>query len=272
MLEAYQQGNIDPSSPMSGNSPSDTGYRFPRAPSPFMMFLWRIAIQMDLGTANCGQELVFPPPAQGQDSFHRTWISRIASPEKTEWALAEFALDDLYHHTMHLEQFAIKTRSSPFYTPSDEEVIRQGVEKLWDMHQHWKSREVVRQAARVENSHRQISGTSDAGEFLHYGPPLTFQNEMFTRMLLYHTERIIQIDCILVPSLRKPGERRFRAAVEVCRIIAGVKNMNEGKGIGQYFQGLNHAGIVFDPILFPDGFSDVAGADCRVQVGGREVV
>jgi hypothetical protein len=221
-----------------------------------MMFLWRIAIQMDLGIANRGQELVFPSPVQGQDWFHRTWISRITSPKNTEWALAEFALDDLYHHTMHLEQLAVKLRSSPLYDPIlDEQIINEGVERLWQMHQHWKTRDIVRQAAQLENLHRQILPTLDAGQFLHYGPPLTFQNEMFTRMLLYHTERNIQIDCIVTPSLRKPSERRIRAAVEVCRIIAGVKNMNEGKGIGQYFQGLVHAGIVFDPVTFPEGLS-----------------
>ena len=73
-------------------------------------------------------------------------------------------------------------------------------------------------------------------------------------MLLYHTERIIQIDIILVPNLDHPSERRVRAAVELCRIIAGVKDMLEGQGgIGQYFQALNNAGIVFDPHEYPDG-------------------
>ena len=73
-------------------------------------------------------------------------------------------------------------------------------------------------------------------------------------MLLYHTERIIQIDGILSPILTAPSDRRLRAAIEVCRIIAGVENMMADKGgIGQYFQGLNNAGIVFDPHKYPDG-------------------
>ena len=70
---------------------------------------------MDIALGNRGQDLVFPSPAPNQDDFHRTWISRIASPEATEWALAEFALDDLHHHTLHLEKFAQKLRSSSFY-------------------------------------------------------------------------------------------------------------------------------------------------------------
>ena len=73
-------------------------------------------------------------------------------------------------------------------------------------------------------------------------------------MLLYHTERVIQIDIILSPTLTAPSERRVRAAIEVCRIIAGVENMMADKGgIGQYFQGLNNAGIVFDPRKYPNG-------------------
>jgi hypothetical protein len=72
-------------------------------------------------------------------------------------------------------------------------------------------------------------------------------------MLLYHTERIIQIDGILRPVLTEPSEQRVRAAIEVCRIIAGVEDMAGGGGIGQYFQGLNNAGIVFDPRTHPEG-------------------
>ena len=247
MLEAYQQGNLDgtPGSP----------YKIPRDPSPFMMFLWRIAIQMDLAIGNRGQQLVFPSPAPGQDDFHRTWISKIASPEATEWALAEFALDDLFHHSIHLEQLAAKLRSSPFYDQESHEAgIREGVENLWEMHRHWKTREIVRKAAKVENQYRHGNPiTENTGQFLHYGPPLRFQNEFFVRMLIYHTERIIQIDSILTPSLKTPSERRVRAAIEVCRIVAGVRDMNEGGSIGQYFQGLNNAGIVFDPQKYPEG-------------------
>ena len=249
MLEQYQQGHLD------GTPGSPPFVKLPRDPSPFMMFLWRIAIQMDLALGNRGQELVFPPPAPDQDAFHRTWIQRIASPKATEWALAEFALDDLHHHTLHLEKLALKIRASPYYDPdADERRIALGVEKLWSMHAAWKTREIVRQAARDENLHRaQFPITDTRGQFLRYGPPLRFQNEFFVRMLLYHTERIIEIDGILRPRLTDPSERRLRAAIEVCRIIAGVEDMAGGGGIGQYFQGLNNAGIVFDPRGYPEG-------------------
>jgi hypothetical protein len=102
-----------------------------------------------------------------------------------------------------------------------------------------------------------LSKTSELagrGVFLHYRPPLAFANEMFTRMLIYHTERVIQIDRIYHPDLRLASGRRLRAAIEVCRIIAGVKSLEGGGGIGQYFQGLNSAGLVFDPAVFPKGY------------------
>ena len=256
MLESYQNARAENSSPASSSSGSDTP-RLPRNPSPLMMFLWRIAIQMDLACGQRGQDLVFPPTAQNQEDFHRLWISRIASPESTEWALAEFALDDLHHHTLHLEKLSIQLRSSPSYDPiRDEEQLTQGVANLLAMHEHWKTREIVRQAARVENLYRQqYPTTDDTPTFLHYGPPLWFTNEYFARMLLYHTERIIQIDIIRSPNLDCPSEQRVRAAVELCRIIAGVRDMLAGKGggIGQYFQALNNAGIVFDPRTYPDG-------------------
>lgn len=250
MLEQYQQCRLD--GPRRHSLPL---LKAPRPPSPFMMFLWRIAIQMDLALGNRGQELVFPSPMPGQDDFHRQWISRIASPERTEWALAEFALDDLHHHTLSLEKLAIKLRSSPFYNVvADEARIKAGVDRLWDMHQRWKSREVVRQAAQAENLYRQRHPIEDSeGQFLRYGPPLRFQNEFLVRMLLYHTERVIHIDGILTQSLTKPSGRCIRAAIEVCRLVAGVKDMGAGGGIGQYFQGLNHAGLVFDPRKYPDG-------------------
>jgi hypothetical protein len=250
MLETYQQGPLDGSPSMQ--------YHVPRTPSPFMMFLWRIAIQMDLALGNRGQDLVFPSPAPNQDDFHRSWISRIASSEATEWALAEFALDDLHHHTLHLEKATQKLRSSPVYDSTmHEAMIATSVDELWDMHRQWKSREVVRKAAREETLYRQKFPIKDnSGQFLHYAPPLRFQNEFFVRMLLYHTERIIQIDGILSPTLTAPSDRRLRAAIEVCRIIAGVEDMMADKGgIGQYFQGLNNAGIVFDPHKYPDGLT-----------------
>jgi Fungal specific transcription factor domain len=246
MLEVYQQ------SPLDGTR----SLKAPRTPSPFMMFLWRIAIQMDIALGNRGQELVFPPTAPNQDDFHRTWISRISSPEATEWALAEFSLDDLHHHTLHLEKLSINLRSSPLYDPVvDESRIRTQVEKLWEMHGHWKLREIVQKEAKKENLHRrQFPILDNSGQFLNYAPPLRFQNEFFVRMLLYHTERIIQIDVILSPSFAIVSEKRVRAAIEVCRIIAGVEDMSAGEGgIGQYFQGLNNAGIVFDPRKYPDG-------------------
>jgi hypothetical protein len=249
MLEQYQQGHLD------GTPSSPPFVKLHRHPSPFMMFLWRIAIQMDLALGNRGQELVFPPPAPDQDSFHRTWISRISSPQSTEWALAEFALDDLHHHTLHLEKLAVKIRSSATYNPVlDEPRIASAVESLWTLHRAWKTRDIVRQAARAENVYRAQFPITDArGQFLRYGPPLRFQNEFFVRMLLYHTERIIQIDGILRPVLTEPSEQKVRAAIEVCRIIAGVEDMAGGGGIGQYFQGLNNAGIVFDPRTHPEG-------------------
>jgi Fungal specific transcription factor domain len=261
MLKAYQQGPLDgfPPSPLSPVSPGSNGTQSPRPPSPLMMFLWRIAIQMDLALGNRGQDLVFPSPAPNQDYFHRTWISRIASPEATEWALAEFALDDLHHHVLSLEKQAYKIRAAPYYIRDvDEGRIAKGVDKLWCMHHDWKAREIVREAARQENLWRAAHPTTPEDQlrfqFLQYGPPLRFQNEFFVRMLLYHTERIIQIDMILEPRLTEPSPRRVRATIEVCRIIAGVEDMAQGRGgIGQYFQGLNNAGIVFDPKKYSTG-------------------
>lgn len=253
MLEAHQQGFIDqdPTIPANGI--------FPQAPpkinpSPFMMLLWRIAIQMDLGIGNRGQDLVFSSPAYGQDELHRSWILRISSLENVDCALAEFALDDLYHHTLSTEKLAAKLRSSPLYDPDgDEAFIQDKVDKLWDMHRQWKKRLIVNDATLKERfSPLKPSELSKRQQFLHYRPPLAFQNQMFTRMLIYHTERVIQIDRICNPDLRAASPRRLRAAIEVCRIIAGVDSM-EGDGIGQFFQGLNWAGLVFDPAVYPKG-------------------
>lgn len=253
MLEAYQRGSIgeDTSTPGGGQLTEVTPRR---NPSPFMMLLWRIAIQMDLGIGNRGQDLVFSSPAYGQDDLHRAWILRISSLENVECALAEFALDDLYHHTLATEKLAAQLRSSPLYDPEQDEVFLQDkVARLWDMHRQWKKRLIVNDATLKERfSPLKASELAGRGTFLHYRPPLAFANEMFTRMLVYHTERVIQIDRICHPDLRLASGRRLRAAIEVCRIIAGVKSL-EGGGIGQYFQGLNSAGLVFDPAVLPKG-------------------
>ena len=76
------------------------------------------------------------------------------------------------------------------------------------------------------------------GQFLHYRPRLAFGNEMLTRMLNYHTERVIQIDKIFTPDSRAISPRELRSPIKVCRIIAGMDS-TKGAGIGQFFLGLN---------------------------------
>jgi Fungal specific transcription factor domain len=253
MLEAYQNGQLGYLSHSPSSSPPP--YQNPRNPSPFMMFLWRIAIQMDIALGDRGQELVFPSPALNQDDFHRSWISKIASLQATEWALAEFALDDLHHHTLHLQKLANEIRwNSTYRVEIDEPRIQIGVQKLWKMHQKWKTREIVKRAANQEQLYLQkFPIINNEGQFLHYVPPMKFKNEFFVRMLLHHTQRVVQIDLILSPSLQTPSERRVRAAIELCRIIAGVKDMSAD--FGQYFDALRCAGTVFDPRIYTQGIS-----------------
>jgi hypothetical protein len=72
---------------------------------------------------------------------------RISSLENVECALAEFALDDLYHHTLATEKLAAQLRSSPLYNSEQDEVFLQDkVARLWDMHRQWKKRLIVNDA------------------------------------------------------------------------------------------------------------------------------
>ena len=70
--------------------------------SPLIMLIWRFAIRMDCSVSFFAfQQPIFPmmPPAE---DLHREWISQVsASNDGLEWALAAFALDNLFHRTCH---------------------------------------------------------------------------------------------------------------------------------------------------------------------------
>ena len=169
--------------------------------TPLAMVLWRIAVRTDNIVGFVGQRAAFPA-TNVPESFHLNWIrdfDNLDRPDTIEWALAQFALDDLANRAVHLAVRSISIQRSVASGESD------GIEKLnveLDMAflvrdlEIWKCRRVLREAESRERARRIASPTQPPLKFLDY-EPLTFVDEAYAIMLVqYFTCRIqLSFDC-----------------------------------------------------------------------------
>src|SRR6202020_2150251 len=84
-------------------------------PSTTTMLIWRSGIRMDHFLSSMYPcKPIFPPPPREQEDFHRTWIhGSVRSIDAGEdWAMAQFALDNLQLRAAHLSWRASQLRSA----------------------------------------------------------------------------------------------------------------------------------------------------------------
>src|SRR5437762_3072668 len=155
---------------------------------PELMFIWRMAIRMDHQWALGDQDAIFPLVAKHDDT-RRRWVQKLVDyshPEMVEWALAQFALDDLLTRAIAINKRAIQLRST---SNTDDELtesaIRRETHKLLQEHQLWNERPCVKAA--IEQTMADQSMIEENGElwdeteairFLHY-PPLKISNKLY---------------------------------------------------------------------------------------------
>jgi hypothetical protein len=226
-----------------------------------LMFIWRMAIRMDHQWALGDQDAIFPLIPK-QDDSHRQWVQRLVDyshPEMVEWALAQFALDDLVTRAIAINKRAIQIRSS---TGLDEElteaVIRSETLKLLEEHRMWKDRPCVKTASDLTKTEQQIADVNekvwadaDTTRFLHY-PPLKISNKLYGAILLQYHWVLIYITFITHP---KPGPypyERFQAAIDVCRTYASV-GWPHTCGACRVVLGLYLTGLTFGEPMYPKG-------------------
>src|SRR5277367_2519528 len=152
------------------------------------MISWRIGVRTDNIIGVVGQRASFPATTV-PDSFHANWLRDFDNPERpntAEWAMAQFALDDLANRAIHLAVRSITSQRKI------EQGDSEGIEELnveLDMAflirdlEAWKRRRILREAESRERARRAaLPSLSPLIKFLDY-EPLTFVDESYAIML-----------------------------------------------------------------------------------------
>ena len=237
-----------------------------------LMFIYRMAIRMDHQWALGDQEAIFPLVTK-QDDACRRWIQQLvhdSQPEIMEWAIAQFALDDLLTRAIAINRRAIQLRESPGQDQDlTETAIRSETAKLRIEHQAWNERECVKAAKKQQEAEQQMMGLNDdflqveQDRFLHY-PPLKLSDKLFGAILVQHYWVQIYITFITHP---RPGPHpydRFQAAIDVCRTYANV-GWSHTCGICRVIVGLYLTGLTLGEPMYPIGKFDLTIAShCRI--------
>lgn len=228
---------------------------------PELMFIWRMAIQMDHQWALGNQDTIFPLVTK-QGNSHRQWVQLLVDtshPEMVEWALAQFALDDLLTRAIAINNRAIQIRSSQGH---DEELmesaIRKETAKLLQEHQAWNYQPCVK-VARDQTKAEQflVEENEDLWVFLDTEqfldcPPLKISNKLYGAIQVQYYWVLIYITFITHP---KPGPypyERFQAAIDLCRTYASV-GWSHACGVCRIVLGLYLTGLTLGEPMYPTG-------------------
>ena len=224
---------------------------------PELMFIYRMAIRMDHQWALGDQEAIFPLLTNQSD----WWIQRLvdySQPEMVEWAVAQFALDDLLTRAIAINRRAIQLRESG--GPDQdlaETAIRRETAKLLEEHNAWNNRGCVKAAKRKQEAEQQMMELNDEviqaeqDRFLHY-PPLKFSDKLYGAILVQYYWVQIYITFITYPHPGPYPYDRFEAAIDVCRTYANV-GWSHTCGTCRVVIGLYLTGLTLGEPMYPMG-------------------
>lgn len=225
-------------------------------PPAELMFIWRMAIRMDHTWAVGDQNLVFPLVPK-QDELHREWVIQLVEGEgeMVEWALAQFALDDLFTRAIALNKKAVILRSQNGY---DAEIVEAAIEletgKLKEEHQAWNERlcvEAAREQTHGEGSCYDNSDGEVSTNFLHY-PALNIANKVYGANLIQYYWVLIYITFVSHPNPGPSPYKRFETAILLCRTYAAV-GWTKTVGVCGMVLGLYLAGLTLSEPMYPTG-------------------
>ena len=223
-------------------------------PSTTMMLIWRCAVRLDYFVSSVYPcKPIFPAPPIEQEELHRPWIHASCDPNGEEWAMVQFALDNLQSRAAHLSWTTYRDRR--FGVP-DESAIQDECTRLLDDFTTWRSRKVMVEEDALEQLVELYrdgpSSESSVGTFLHH-PPMHIRNRFYTNLLNEFRASVLFITFIASPMITLSSvydEVRKRQAIDLCRCIAAT-------GVTLYpmpmVRNLQLAGLVFyDPVEYPE--------------------
>lgn len=227
-------------------------------PSPTTMLIWRCGVRIDYILSSVYPcRPIFPPPPTEQEDLHRGWIRSCVVGDE-EWALGQFALDNLQSKAAHLSWQASQLRRGHNCQEEElierEEMIQRACSALIDELTTWRGRKVfLEEDARLEM--RKLLSTDgqldEEGTFLGY-PRMNCGNAFYESLLNEYRSAVLFVTFIAAPLINHSSPYtplRFLHAIECCRSIAATGQTSFPVPMVRILQ---LAGLVFS---HPDEFS-----------------
>ena len=223
-----------------------------------------MAIRMDHQWAIGDQDVIFPLVTR-QDDVRRRWVQKLVDysrPEMIDWALAQFALDDLLTRAIAINKRAIQLRASSGYDADlSEKAIQSEATKLLEEHQAWNERPCVKAAIKQADAEQLIWEENEAEwdkeegsiQFIHY-PPLKLSDKLFAAIRIQYYWVLIYITFITDPQPGPYPFERFQAAIDVCRTFAAV-GWTPACAVCRVVIGLYLSGLTLGEPTYPTGIS-----------------
>jgi hypothetical protein len=194
------------------------------------MLIRRMALRLDFVLAIFyARKPIFPHVEEN----YRSWIPLAADkniPDAADWALAEFALNDILHRAAHLSYQATEMRKAPTYTTLDELIIAHGADELTSDLGSWRTRRIIQNAELTEQiafhklTSEQQSMEEVPNRFLHYRP-LHIENSFYALLLNQYRSAQLYISLIIHPEQGPQPSDRFECAVDICRTHAALTSL-----------------------------------------------
>lgn len=225
--------------------------------SAVSLMMWRMAVRTEnmIGLI-AGQEAAFPSITV-PDSFHNAWLQEFNNPLRQDcidWAIAQFALDDLSNRTIHLAVRAVECQRAIArgeQKPIDELNIELDTAFLSRDLEQWICRTVLREAESRELDYRETSSAHPYFRFLDY-PPLIFSDEAYAVMLVQYFTVRIQLSLVVNPQIGPYPDERRMFAIELCRVYAAIGGLKR-PGLSGLLIGLFYAGLTLTDKTHPLG-------------------
>ena len=219
-------------------------------PSATTMLIWRCAVRLDYFLSSvypCKPIFLTPPPEQ--EDCHRIWIRTMVTSRGEEWALAQFALDNLQSRAAHLSWLACQSRR--IGTPTENEIQRQCTNSLDDL-STWRTRKIfIEQDALDEIIEKQRPSTNTE-RFLNY-PPMKYRNSFYANLLNEYRCAVMFVTFIASPLVGRPSPFdtvRNIHAINSCQSISATGVSKFPMSIVRILQ---LVGLVYaDPVKFPE--------------------
>jgi hypothetical protein len=195
-------------------------------PSPTMMLIWRCGVRMDYFLASVYPcKPIFPAPPPEQEDFHRAWIRLCVkkSGKGEEWALAQFALDNLQSRAAHLSWDASQIRKDQ----GSEEQIFNACAALLDDFTEWRRRELFLEEDEKDSLQRFLHPellANPAYAFLNY-QPLINRNQFYACLLNEFRSALLFVTFIACPIIGKQCKYdglRMTHAIDSCRSVGAL--------------------------------------------------